>query len=89
MLTLTTRRFFDGERFYDDRSTAITIRGDRIKEVSVASNQGEASADARQLDASSLTLLPGLIDAREPGRHLKLIIRGGEIVMNRLTELPT
>jgi len=25
----------------------------------------------------------------EPGRHLKLIIRGGEIVMNRLTELPT
>ena len=62
-LTLTTRRFFDGERFYDDRSTAITIRGDRIAEVSVASNQGEACADARQLDASSLTLLPGLIDA--------------------------
>jgi imidazolonepropionase-like amidohydrolase len=25
----------------------------------------------------------------EPGRYLKLIIRGGEIVMNRLTELPT
>lgn len=63
MLTLTTRRFFDGERFYDDRSTAITIRGDRIAEVSVVSNQGEACADARQLDASSLTLLPGLIDA--------------------------
>jgi len=63
MLTLTTNRFFDGERFYDDRSTAITIRGERIAEVSVASNQGEARADARQFDASSLTLLPGLIDA--------------------------
>jgi len=53
MLTLTTNRFFDGNASTMIVRTAITIRGERIAEVSVASNQGEARADARQLDASS------------------------------------
>jgi hypothetical protein len=72
-LTLTTRRFFDGERLHDDRSTAITIRDDRIVQVSEISGQGEPFADAHVL--------------AEPKQHLMLIIRGGEIVMNRLAEL--
>src|SRR5579863_8178338 len=69
--TLKTRRFFDGERLYADGLTAITIRGDRVADVSMRSDQGQDnakerandSADTQPLDASSLTILPGLIDA--------------------------
>jgi imidazolonepropionase-like amidohydrolase len=63
MVTLTTKRFFDGERLYEDRPTTISIRGDRIADVSAAAAQGATAADAQRLDASTLTLLPGLIDA--------------------------
>lgn len=69
--TLQTRRFFDGDRLYADGLTAITIRGDRIADVSRRPDQGQDGAkdrandraDTQPLDASSLTILPGLIDA--------------------------
>src|SRR5450631_3242825 len=62
-LTLTTSRLFDGDHLYNDRSTAITIRGDRVADVSMVSDQGKSFANTPQPDALSLTLLPGLIDA--------------------------
>ena len=69
--TLQTRRFFDGDRLYADGLTAITIRGDRIADVSrrpdrcpeSAKDRANDGADSQPLDASSLTILPGLIDA--------------------------
>jgi imidazolonepropionase-like amidohydrolase len=65
--TLKTRRFFDGDRLYADGLAAITIRGDRVVEVSTGSDPGKDrdkdGADTHGLDASSLTILPGLIDA--------------------------
>ena len=153
-LRIKTSRFFDGERLHSDESITVTVRGNRITEVSgQTAPQGE-TADASEIDASSLTILPGLIDAHfhpvsasfdvasidrsrvqsaaevirsatrvnaelvnmsgqigtiapgafadiigvagdpvqdlrvlaEPETHLKLVIRGGEIVLNRLTE---
>jgi imidazolonepropionase-like amidohydrolase len=62
-LTVTAKRFFDGQNLYDNRPTAITIRGDRVLDVAMVSSPEPASNDNQRLDASSLTLLPGLIDA--------------------------
>jgi len=61
-LTIKTGRFFDGERSHKGPVT-ITVRGDRITEVSADTMRREEAAHVRVLDASSLTVLPGLIDA--------------------------
>jgi imidazolonepropionase-like amidohydrolase len=62
-LTVTAKRFFDGQHLYDDRPTAIAIHGDRVLDVAMVAGPKPASDEIQRLDASSLTLLPGLIDA--------------------------
>lgn len=60
---LHTRRFFDGDRVHAERPARIVIRGDRIAEVSTGAGAADAQPGAERLDASSLTILPGLVDA--------------------------
>jgi imidazolonepropionase-like amidohydrolase len=60
---LRTRRFFDGDRLHAEAPARIVIRGDQIVEVSAGADEPQAPADAVRLDATSLTILPGLIDA--------------------------
>jgi len=62
-LRIKTSRFFDGERLDSDESITVTVRGNRIAEVSRQTAPQGAAADASEIDASSLTILPGLIDA--------------------------
>lgn len=60
-LTIRTRRYFDGERLHTGQQLNITVRGDRIVQVSDGSDPDPGKTP--EIDASSLTLLPGLIDA--------------------------
>lgn len=62
MLTLTvkTRRYFDGEILHTGEQLHITVRGGRIVGVADGAN---AASKTDAIDASSVTLLPGLIDA--------------------------
>jgi imidazolonepropionase-like amidohydrolase len=62
-LRIKTSRFFDGERLHSDESITVTVRGNRIAEVSRQTAPHGEAADASEIDASSLTILPGLIDA--------------------------
>lgn len=65
LLRIKAGRLFDGERLHAAGPLNILVRGDRIAEVTgQAEGASEPlSGEARELDASSLTLLPGLIDA--------------------------
>src|SRR5262249_45609319 len=62
-LTIKTSRLFDGERLRTDNPFSIVINGDCVTGVLGQAAQPEIAADDRELDASSLTILPGLIDA--------------------------
>jgi len=72
-LTVKTRRYFDGERLHTGQQLNVTLRDGRIFQISEGANEtvtgavmGAATGEpnqAREIDASSLTLLPGLIDA--------------------------
>src|SRR3954468_21441607 len=76
-LTVKTRRYFDGERLHTGQQLNVTVRDGRIVQISEGPNDaatgaatgavmGSVTGDAnptREIDASSLTLLPGLIDA--------------------------
>ncbi len=44
-------------------SLGIVIRGDRIDSILAAGESTAMAADCQELDASGLTILPGLIDA--------------------------
>jgi hypothetical protein len=70
-LTVKSCRFFDGERLHTGQQLNITIRGGRI--VHLSDERGHVVPD-------DLRILG------EPERYLKLVIRGGEVVLNRLTE---
>ena len=71
-LKIKTTRFFDGERLHAEQPFNITVRGNRVAEVSGQTVAGDPFQDLRVL--------------AEPETHLKLVIRGGEIVLNRLME---
>jgi len=72
-LTVKTRRYFDGERLHTGQQLNVTLRDGRIVQISEGPNEtvtgavmGAVTGDpnpTREIDASSLTLLPGLIDA--------------------------
>jgi imidazolonepropionase-like amidohydrolase len=62
-LKIKTARFFDGERLHTEQPFNITVRGDRVAEVSGQNAPQGTAEDVREIDASSLTILPGLIDA--------------------------
>jgi imidazolonepropionase-like amidohydrolase len=59
-LAIKTRRYFDGERLHTAQQLYITVRGDRIVGIADVAEDGTKTDE---IDASSLTLLPGLIDA--------------------------
>jgi imidazolonepropionase-like amidohydrolase len=64
-LTVKTRRYFDGERLHAGQQLNVTVRDGRILQISegpIATATGNQN-QTREIDASSLTLLPGLIDA--------------------------
>jgi imidazolonepropionase-like amidohydrolase len=60
-LRIKTNRWFDGERLHMGQAFNIIVQGDRVTEVTTDPNA--VPVEARELDASSLTILPGLIDA--------------------------
>ena len=62
-LRIKTLRLFDGERLHTEQPLNITVRGNRVAEVSGQTARQGAAEDVREIDASSLTILPGLIDA--------------------------
>ena len=62
-LKIKATRFFDGERLHTEHPLNITVRGNRVAEVSEQTTPQGAPEDVREIDASSLTILPGLIDA--------------------------
>jgi len=67
-LRIKTARFFDGERLHTDQVLDIVVRGDKVAALSpqvsgAATGGGPDSGGTREIDASSLTILPGLIDA--------------------------
>jgi imidazolonepropionase-like amidohydrolase len=62
-LNIRTSRYFDGERLHAGQLLNIVTRGDRIAELSGKVEPHPPQDDVHEIDASSLTLLPGLIDA--------------------------
>jgi imidazolonepropionase-like amidohydrolase len=62
-LKIKTTRLFDGERLRAEQPLNIIVRGDRVAEVSGQSTPQATSDDFHEIDATSLTILPGLIDA--------------------------
>ena len=62
-LRIRTGRLFDGERLRTEPSIGIVIRAGRIDSITAPGESSVATADSPQLDASGLTILPGLIDA--------------------------
>jgi imidazolonepropionase-like amidohydrolase len=56
-------RLFDARTGQMLSNQAILVEGDRIKEVGTAAAIGAHAANARVIDLSSSTVLPGLIDA--------------------------
>lgn len=55
-LTIKTHRYFDGERLHDAEQLTITVRDGRIAGLS---NVADEAGNTDEIDASSLTLLPG------------------------------
>lgn len=62
-LRIRTGRLFDGERLRTEPSIGIVIRAGRIDSITAPGESSVAAADSLELDASGLTILPGLIDA--------------------------
>ena len=62
-LRIRTRRLFDGERLRTEPLIGIVIRADRIDSITAPGEPPAAGPDDAELDASGLTILPGLIDA--------------------------
>jgi imidazolonepropionase-like amidohydrolase len=62
-LRIKTSRLFDGERLHTDPSLTVTVRGNRVAELSRQTAPQRDAVDTAEIDASSLTILPGLIDA--------------------------
>src|SRR2546429_3983196 len=70
-LLIKAGRLIDGRSDAPQSGVAILIEGDRIKAVGpVAQVQGQAR-EARVIDLSQMTVLPGLIDA-----HTHLLLQG-------------
>ena len=65
-------RLIDGRADQAQTNVGILIEGDRIKAVGpLAQVQGQARADAKVVDLSQMTVLPGLIDV-----HTHLLLQG-------------
>jgi len=65
-------RLIDGRADQAQTNVGILIEGDRIKAVGpLARVQGQARADAKIVDLSQMTVLPGFIDA-----HTHLLLQG-------------
>jgi imidazolonepropionase-like amidohydrolase len=62
-LRIKTSRLFDGEQLRTEPSLGIVIRGDRIDSILASGEPAATAPDCQELDASGLTILPGLIDA--------------------------
>jgi imidazolonepropionase-like amidohydrolase len=62
-LTLKVSRCFDGEHLREARSITVTVRGETIEDVRYDAPDVPGDPAATVIDASGLTLLPGLIDA--------------------------
>ena len=62
-LKIKTARFFDGEQLHTGEPVNIIVRDDRVAEVLVQAEPHETTEEFKEIDATSLTLLPGLIDA--------------------------
>ena len=64
-LTLKTRRFFDGTALQSGRAATISIADERISGIQFddAAALLQDAPEARVIDATELTILPGLIDA--------------------------
>ena len=64
-LTLKTRRFFDGTALQSGRTATISIADERISGIQFddAAALLQDAPEARVIDATELTILPGLIDA--------------------------
>jgi imidazolonepropionase-like amidohydrolase len=62
-LRIKTSRLFDGDQLRTEPSLGIVIRGDRIDSILASGEPVTAASDCQELDASGLTILPGLIDA--------------------------
>src|SRR5260370_12423013 len=64
-------RLIDGRADQAQTNVGILIEGDRIKAVGpLAQVQGQARADAKIVDLSQMTVLPGFIDA-----HTQLLLQ--------------
>jgi imidazolonepropionase-like amidohydrolase len=62
-LRIKASRCFDGEKLHTGQPLNIVVRGDRVVQMSAQSTTGQGSERAIELDATDLTILPGLIDA--------------------------
>lgn len=60
---IRTHRLFDGERLRAEPSIGIEIRADRIASITSSGESARVEPGTFEIDASGLTLLPGLIDA--------------------------
>ena len=64
-------RFIDGVADSARRNVGILVEGDRIRQVGPWSEVSAAARDARRVDLSGLTVLPGLID-----NHTHILLQG-------------
>ena len=64
-------RFIDGVADSARRNVGILVEGDRIRQVGPWSEVSAAARDARRVDLSGMTVLPGLID-----NHTHLLLQG-------------
>jgi imidazolonepropionase-like amidohydrolase len=64
-------RFIDGVADSARRDVGILVEGDRIRQVGTWSEVSAAARDARRVDLSGMTVLPGLID-----NHTHILLQG-------------
>ena len=64
-------RFIDGVADSARRNVGILVEGDRIRQVGPWSEVSAAARDARRVDLSGMTVLPGLID-----NHTHILLQG-------------
>jgi imidazolonepropionase-like amidohydrolase len=64
-------RFIDGIADSARRNVGILVEGDRIRQVSPWSEVSATARDARRVDLSGMTVLPGLID-----NHTHILLQG-------------
>jgi imidazolonepropionase-like amidohydrolase len=62
-LRIKTSRLFDGDQLRTEPSLGIVIRRGQIDSILASGEPTAAAPDCQELDASGLTILPGLIDA--------------------------